>query len=52
MTVLSSFWNWTVISMRFNHIDYIPITTGKIILKMANQLGFGKLLYLAKHGII
>ena len=52
MTVLSSFWNWTVVSMRFNHINYIPLTTGTIISKMANQLGLRKIVYLVKNEII
>jgi hypothetical protein len=52
MTVLSSFWNWTVISMRFNHINYIPVYTRKIIFTMVHQLGLKKILYLAKNEII
>jgi len=52
MTVLSAFWNWTVISMRFNHINHIPLTTGNIISKMANQLGLRKIIYLVKNEII
>jgi hypothetical protein len=52
MTVLSAFWNWTVISMRFIHINYIPLTTGNIISKMANQLGLRKIVYLIKNEVI
>jgi hypothetical protein len=52
MTVLSAFWNWTVISMRFNHINFIPLTTGKIIIDLAQQLGLRKILYLVKQEII
>jgi hypothetical protein len=52
MTALSSFWNWTVVSMRFNHINSLPIPTMQIILGLARQIGLGKILYLAKQGII
>ncbi len=38
--------------MRFNHINYIPLTTGTIISKMANQLGLRKIVYLVKNEII
>jgi hypothetical protein len=52
MTALSAFWNWTVISGRFKHIDYIPVTTGDIILSLANQLGLRKIIYLVKNEIV
>jgi hypothetical protein len=52
MMVLSVFWNWTVISMRFNHIANIPPTTGDTILRVANQLGMKKIVYLVKNEII
>jgi hypothetical protein len=52
MTVLSAFWNWTVISRRFNHLNCTPLITGKIMLEMVNQLGLGKILYLVKNEIV
>ena len=38
--------------MRFNHINNIPVYTGKIIFAMVRQLGLKKILYLAKNEII
>ena len=38
--------------MRFNHINHIPLTTGKIISKMASQIGLRRIIYLVKNGII
>ncbi len=42
MTVLSFFWNWTVVSMRFNHINCLPSTTRKIMLGVARQTRIGE----------
>jgi hypothetical protein len=38
--------------MRFNHINYVPLNTGKIIFGIANQLGLRKIVYLVKNEII
>jgi hypothetical protein len=52
MTVLSAFWNWAVISMRFNHIRCLPLPTPMIIVNLAHQVGLRKILYLVKNEII